>query len=287
MNNDLQRMMELEKVDREFTRLTEEVAALPKRVAEIEHQLADHKSAVEKAKTALKDNESGRRKLEGDIKTFQGKIAKYRSQQSSVKTNEEYRALTHEVEFAEKEIRNCEDKILELMVSLESAEKAVKVAEADLKTEAVAVEKEKTEARSRTAEDEKLLKGLGEQRGQLRTGVTESSLAHYDRVLGRRKTALAEARDSKCQACFVMVRPQTWEELKTNEHIITCFTCGRILYFDPSHMPPVPPDPPSKKKKKARPVAAEAADAVESGPAGGSDVQAEAEAKNPETTPTQ
>ena len=55
MNNDLQRMMELEKVDREFIRLTEEVAALPKRVAEIEHQLADHKAAVEKAKTALKD----------------------------------------------------------------------------------------------------------------------------------------------------------------------------------------------------------------------------------------
>ena len=41
----------------------------------------------------------------------------------------------HEVEFAEKQISGCEDKILELMIGLESEEKALKVAEAELKTE--------------------------------------------------------------------------------------------------------------------------------------------------------
>ena len=66
MNADLEKLIELEKVDREIARLSEEVAALPRRVAAIEGQLAEHKAAVEKAKAAIKNNESSRRKLEAD-----------------------------------------------------------------------------------------------------------------------------------------------------------------------------------------------------------------------------
>lgn len=277
MNADLEKLIELEKVDREANRLSEEVAGLPKRVAIIEEKLAEHKAAVEKAKAGIKHNEASRRQLEADIKGFQEKIAKYRSQSSSVKTNEEYRALMHEVEFAEKQISGCEDKILELMLGLEAAEKDLKVAEAELKTESADVEKEKADARVRTAEDEKLLVGLKEKRTALRSGVNESTMQHYDRVMRQRKSAVAEAYEQKCMACFVMLRPQTWQEIRTNEQLVTCNSCGRILYYDPAHnVPPPPPEPPIKKKSKAR--AAET-------PA---EVQAEAETESTtEPTPTQ
>jgi len=251
MNADLQRLIELEKVDHEVARLSDEVAMLPKRVAAIEGQLAEHKSAVEKAKAALKNNEVERRKLEADIQTSQQKIVKYRGQSSGVKTNEEYKALMHEVAFAEKEISGCEDKILELMINLETQEKAFKAAEAALKTEAAEVEKEKAEARTRTAEDQKLLEGLGTKRNELRTGVGDSALAHYDRVLRQRKTVVVEARDQKCTACFVLIRPQNWEEIKTNEQILTCSSCARIFYYDPASEPAAPPEAPPKKKAKA------------------------------------
>jgi predicted nucleic acid-binding Zn-ribbon protein len=250
MNADLERLIELEKIDREASRLTDEVAGLPKRVAAIEGKLAEHKAAVEKAKAQIKSNEANRRQQEADIKGFQEKIAKYRSQSSSVKTNDEYRALMHEVEFAEKQISDCEDKILELMVAVESEDKALKLAEAELKTEAADVEKEKAEARVRTAEDEKLLAGLKQKRTELRTGVNDSTLQHYDRVMRQRKSAIAEAREQKCLACFVMLRPQTWQEIRTNEQIVTCNSCGRILYYDPANEPVAPE--PAKKKTKAR-----------------------------------
>jgi predicted nucleic acid-binding Zn-ribbon protein len=267
MNADLQRLIELEKVDREVARLSDEVAMLPKRVASIEGQLADHKAAVEKAKADLKGNETERRKLEADIQTFQQKIIKYRGQSSGVKTNVEYKALMDEVAFAEKEISGCEDKILELMLSLETQEKALKAAEAALKTEGAEVEKEKAEARTRTAEDQKLLEGLGAKRSELRTGVGDSALAHYDRVLRQRKTVVVEARDQKCTACFVLIRPQNWEEIKTNERILTCSSCARIFYYDPASEPAAEPIPESPKKKKPKPaVAQEDADAPEPSP---------------------
>jgi predicted nucleic acid-binding Zn-ribbon protein len=260
MHSDLAKLIELEKVDREIARLSDEVAALPKRVAAIEGKLADDKASVEKAKAAVKANEAARRKLEADIQGFQQKIVKYREQSSSVKTNDEYRALMHEVQFAEQEISRCEDKILELMIALEAEEKSLKAAEADLKAEAAAVEKEKKEAHTRTAEDEKLLSGLGEQRTQLRTGVGDSSLAHYDRVLRQRKSAIAEAREQKCLGCFVMIRPQIWQDLRENGQIITCSSCGRILYYDPANEPP--PEPVKPTKKKAKPKTEDAAPAA-------------------------
>jgi septal ring factor EnvC (AmiA/AmiB activator) len=74
MNSDLQKLIELEKVDREIARLNDEVATLPKRVAAIESKLADDKAAVERAKAAIKTNEAARRKLEADIQGFQQKI---------------------------------------------------------------------------------------------------------------------------------------------------------------------------------------------------------------------
>lgn len=265
MNADLERLIELEKVDREIVRLSDEVAALPKRVASIEAHLADDKAAVEKAKTAIKANEAGRRKLEADIQGFQQKIVKYREQSSSVKTNDEYRALMHEVQFAEKEISGCEDKILELMIALENEEKRLKASEADLKAESAAVEKEKAEAHTRTAEDEAQLKVLNQKRDELRSGVGESALAHYDRVMRQRKSAIAEAREEKCQACFVRVRPQTWQDIRTNEQIITCSSCGRILYYDPAHEPALPPEPP-KKKARARAAGPDADAATEAQP---------------------
>lgn len=253
MNPDLEKLIELEKADREIARLTEEVAALPKRVAAIEERLADDKAAVEHAKTAIKQNEASRRKLEADIQTGQQKIIKYREQSSGVKTNEEYRALMHEVAFAEKEIGTCEDKILELMIALEAEEKALKTAETQMKAETLEIEKEKTEVRTRTAEDERLLAELAEKRTQLRSGVGDSALAHYDRVMRQRKSAIAEARGQKCMSCFVMLRPQTWEDIRTNQQIITCSSCGRILYYDPANEPP-PEPPPPKKKSKAQPL---------------------------------
>src|SRR5262249_20301705 len=95
-----------------------------------------------------------------------------------------------------------------------------------------------------------LLVELREKRTTLRSSINDSALAHYDRVMRQRKSAIAEAREQKCMACFVMLRPQTWQEIRTNEQIVTCSSCGRILYFDPANEAP-PPEPP-KKKTKAR-----------------------------------
>lgn len=252
MKADLEKLIQLEQVDREIGRLSAEVAALPKRVAEIEHQLADARDRVEQARGAMKMQDSKRRGLESDIQSQQQKIAKFRDQSLDVKTNEQYRALMHEIEFAQTEVRKAEDKILEIMEGGELFDRQVKSSESTLKAQSAQVEKEKEEARALTAKDEARLQELQAERGGIRSAVGGDLLDLYDRVLKARKTAMAEAREQRCTACYVLLRPQKWNEIKAGSEILTCDSCGRILFYDPTHEPPPPAEPEKKKSRKAK-----------------------------------
>src|ERR1700693_6010084 len=232
---DIEKLLELQVADKEIRRLQDEVAALPKRVAVIEQKLAGTKAQLEKAQSAAKGDETNRKKFESAIKDLQAKISKYRDQSLDVKTNEQYKALLHEIQFAEQEVRLNEDRILEVMVNVEAREKEVKAAEAELKAETAEIEKEKEEERKVTAEDQKKLSEWNAKRDALRQGVSEDVLRHYERVAKFRGTGLAEVRDHKCMGCQVMLRPQIYNEARMGETVMFCESCQRIYYYIPAN----------------------------------------------------
>jgi hypothetical protein len=232
---DIEKLLELQVADKEIRKLQDEIAALPKRVAAIEQKLAGTKARLEKARVAAKGDEANRKKFESTIKDLQGKISKYRDQSLDVKTNEQYKALLHEIQFAEQEIRINEDRILEVMVNAEVREKDVKAAEAELKAETAEIEKEKEEARKTTAEDQAKLAEWTAKREGLRSGASADLLRHYERVMKFRGSGLAEVRDQKCMGCQVMLRPQTYNEVRNGQLVVICESCQRIMYYDSAH----------------------------------------------------
>src|ERR1700739_3974999 len=232
---EIENLLKLQDTDKEIRRLQNEVAELPKFVAVIEQKLVGTKAQLEKAQAAVKTDEASRRKYDASITELRSKISKYRDQSLEVKTNDQYKALLHEIQFAEKEISANEDKILELMVNADARDKEVKAAQADLKAETAEIEKEKEAARHRTAEDEKLLTEWRAKRDQMRAGVNEDLLRHYERVSKFRGSGISEVRDHKCMACQVMLRPQTYNDVRTGQQTVVCDSCQRILYFNPAN----------------------------------------------------
>ena len=232
---ELDKLLELQAADKEIRRLQDEVAALPKRTAVIEQKLAGTKAHLEKVRVAAKGDEANRKKFEANIKDLQGKISKYRDQSLDVKTNDQYKALLHEIQFAEQEIRLNEDRILEVMVNVDAREKEVKAAEAELKAETAEIEKEKEEARKVTAEDQKKLAEWNAKRNALRQAISEDLLRHYERVMKFRGSGLAEVRDHKCMGCQVMLRPQIYNEVRIGEKVVICDSCQRIYYYIPAN----------------------------------------------------
>jgi predicted nucleic acid-binding Zn-ribbon protein len=232
---DIEKLLELQVADKEIRRLQDEVAALPKRVAVIEQKLAGTKAHLEKVRAVAKSDDANRKKFEANIKDLQGKISKYRDQSLDVKTNEQYKALLHEIEFSEAEVRLNEDRILEVMVNVDARDKEVKAAEAELRAETAEIEKEKEDARRVTAEDQKKLSEWNAKRDSLRHGVSEDVLRQYERVAKFRGTGLAEVRDQKCTGCQVKLRPQTYNEVRNGEKVMICESCSRVYYFNPAN----------------------------------------------------
>jgi predicted nucleic acid-binding Zn-ribbon protein len=256
MTSDLQNLIELQQIDSQIAALRAEIASLPKHVAEIEKKLAGSRAKVEATQAAAKADEAARRKHESDIQDQQQKISKYRDQSLNVKTNHEYKALMDEIKFAEEKIAASEDKILEIMVAADIRKESLKKGEAELKADTAENDREKEEARQRTAADEAALAELTTRRNALRAGVGEDVLRQYDHVLKVRGSALAPVYENQlCSACSVMLRPQVFQEVMTNEQFMTCDYCRRILYY----VPP-PPKPEEGKAAKSAPSSPDAVD---------------------------
>ena len=130
---DIVSAVRLQEVDIRQAELSKEIASLPKHIAEIEKKLETHQRKLDADRAALSANQKDRKKLEGDIQTHEQKISKLKDQMLLAKTNDQYKAFQHEIEFCNAEIRRSEDRILDLMSESETLDKNVKAAEAALK----------------------------------------------------------------------------------------------------------------------------------------------------------
>jgi predicted nucleic acid-binding Zn-ribbon protein len=234
MTPEIKAVLTLQSLDTRAAALKAEIDELPKQVAEIEKKLDAHLRKLEVDRAALSANQRDRKRLEDDIKVQEQKISKLKDQTLQAKTNEQYRAFQHEIEYCEGEIRKCEDKILELLSEAEPLDKAVKAAEASLAEQKEKVEAEKERARKRTAEDQEFLRKAMEERKEIVQNIDPKLLQHYERIRQRWKgTAIADATKGRCAACNMALRPQFFQDLRRGEKLHFCETCGRILYYNP------------------------------------------------------
>ncbi len=231
MHPDLKTVIDLQHVDLKIAELTAQIESLPSQVQILEDHLKDYLQAHEERKLRLTANQKERRELEGEIQLIQAKISKHKGQLYEVKTNEQYKAMTKEIEGEEANIRKIEDKILEKMLEAEDIQKMVTQAAASLEGEKARVAAETKRMNALRDADIKEREKLADQRKELAAAVSAGVIETYERVRrGRKGVAVSEVRDGFCTACNVRLRPQVYNEIRMNETLLTCESCSRIMF---------------------------------------------------------
>jgi len=238
MNADIQRLIELQRLDSTALDARRRVADEPARLQSLDERLdaARHHSAS--AHERLSANEAARREIEKQVAVHQSRLSKFRDQLMSVKTNIEYQAMQKEIEYAETEVKALEDQVLERMLEADELAAEVKRTEGELTSVQQTVDVDRRALAAEVAELQQVIERVSIERTSVIGDLDPKVLATFEAVARRRHgVAVALASQGICTICHVRLRPQVFNTVRRNEEIVQCDSCQRILYFSPSVVP--------------------------------------------------
>lgn len=239
MDTHLAALLQLQDLEQRHRELQNQITALPQRITHLEKELQPARDRRQAAAQGLESQQSERRQIEAQVLELKQKIEKSRTHSAEVKTNQEYRAVKDEIDWAEREIRQREDRLLALMEQAEKleAERADADKLLDEQEAGLAGRREEMTAAGAAWQGEQ--RELDQEIHALRAQVDDHLLHRYDRIAKLRGKALSAIVKETCSCCRVRLRPQFLQEISNHpERRFFCEYCGRILYQERVEVPP-------------------------------------------------
>lgn len=228
----LEKLLVLQERDSKRLNFEQQLQSTPREIAAVEAKIAAEKAAIEAAKAEWHGLESKKKLLEIEIKTAEEKAGKYRTQQAQVRKNDEYQALTHEIETMVALIGKHEEEEIGVMFQIDEAKKRFAEAEAELKKNIAGHEEKIRTLKQREAH---LRENLGEAQAMVaaaRPDVPANQIKIYDRLAARPgHPVCVTVNGGRCGGCHLKVPTHLEVMAKNGTEIATCSQCGRILYW--------------------------------------------------------
>ena len=231
VSEQIQLLVQIQKVDRELLQQKEEEKRLPERLKAAQQTLQTLEDELAKSQAAITELDKKKKKEELELKVQEDHIVQLREKLPRLKTNDEYKALLKEIETAKTKKRSQEDGLLVFMEEEERLKKDV-----DLKKSLVsegqrtfATQKQELEtAISQIAASARLVE---EKSSLLSETIDKEILEKYKNLLTVCKgLAVVPLAGHTCTGCHFSLPPQLVAEVKKGDKLLTCTYCHRILY---------------------------------------------------------
>lgn len=233
----MQALLVLQDRDLHQRSLAAQLRAVPEDQARVERQVAAEKAAIEAARGEMKELESRKKLLEIEISSAEGKVAQYRTQQLSIRKNDEYQAMGQQIAATQEAIGRLEEQELGVMFAIDEARKRFEAAAAVLQANIAGHEARLGVLRQRAAALTAELRGAEEAVTGARGGVEPLRLRAYDRVAARQMPVVVAIHGGKCGGCHLKVSSEVESAARAKvpdpvAPLPTCDQCGRIVYWE-------------------------------------------------------
>ena len=232
MNSELEQLLILQDRRQKIRQIQAEIKTLPLERAYLESQLAATEAGVESLKQKGRLVEVGRKKLELDVGTRTESIARLKTQQYQTRKNEEFRAISHEIERYEGEIRKLEDEELELMIEADKLKGDIEAADKSARATKESISRQLADLEIKSKALEKQQAELTNEREALASKIDADVLDQFERLFNSKgDAAIVAVERGVCTGCHMKVTTATAAGVKAGKEIVNCEQCGRILYL--------------------------------------------------------
>jgi predicted nucleic acid-binding Zn-ribbon protein len=222
----------LQERDARVAALTHELENSPRQLAAVEQELAARTAQFESLRDRTRKIEADRKNLDLEVKAKEAAIARYKAQQQQTRKNEEFAALNHEIDHAQKEISALEDSELELMEAYDKGVAEVAAGQKELQAAQEKAKHKKAELEKRQAQVAAELSAAQEKQAEAEKAVAEDDLARYRRILKSKKdVAIVPIQGGACGGCHMKLTQQTIVTARGSEDLTACENCGRLVYW--------------------------------------------------------
>jgi hypothetical protein len=239
VNEELATLYQVQQLDTEIAHLRQVLAALETGV-ELEQEIASLKDELDGLRRRQQAAEKESLDSELEVRTLQEKRKRFSDQLYSGKVTNprQLSDLQGEVEMLGRGVRKVEDRMLELMETMETQRADIASREARLKEleeHLAAVRAGYEEAGSRLRVE---LAQLEVSRAETAQKVSPVVLKRYEQIRVRSgNLGLVKITGGDCPGCHISLPSETLKHVKVGRSGLTCENCGRLLFWSEPGQP--------------------------------------------------
>ncbi|NLP05025.1 hypothetical protein GX411_03620 [Candidatus Fermentibacteria bacterium] len=225
----LRLLFALQMLDSEMDRTRSDLERIPGEMAIADKELVSAREEYAGAEKKLAEIREGQVACEKERSEATARMADYRTRQSSLKTNEEYRAMTAQIEFVRQAIDAIDVRVIELMYAEDEEKAGLEAAKRKLDRSMERVQRKKQLLEQRAEDLERALRDIESRRAALVPDINIRLLRKYEQLRASGKpNAVVQLTRCACGGCLTHVPPQHAVEIEAGT-MYNCPICGRFV----------------------------------------------------------
>ena len=226
-------LIELQEFDSKLSKLRRNKKSMPLQLEAIRNRIEEKKQDIQSAEEEIKAVKIEIKEKELELHNAEDGIKKFQQQLLQIKTNKEYKALLVEIGGKKADNSCIEDDILDLMDKLDQKELKLNRGKDNLKEIEKKFQQEEARIKKEMQRVEEAIKEEEVKKEEIAVKVDSNVFSVYTRLINNQDgLAIVPVIDGACGGCHLSLRPQTINEIKRAQDLVTCERCSRIFYLN-------------------------------------------------------